>query len=288
MAKKYEELEISDDFMYGKVTQDLNLNREVLEMATGRKIEKVRFAENQKTIIATIEGKDVKLDSYVEDDEGVVYDAEMQNRSGEDTNSDPQLPKRSRYYQGMIDINILEGGARYQELKRSYIIFFCTFDPFGKGLKRYTFENICHEDMSLTLDDGATKIFFNSKGKKTGACSLSKSQEAFLHFVETGEASDDLTRKLKNKVDQIRANKKWRVEYMKALTHDQDVYDSGYADGIEQGISQGISEGIEQGISQEKLQTYTRCIENGLSKDQAKVISGLTDEQIQELSNKID
>ena len=138
------------------------------------------------------------------------------------------------------------------------------------------------------LNDGTTKIFFNSKGKSSGDGMISESQEAFLRYVETGEASDELTQRLKNKVNQIRANKRWRVEYMKALTHDQDVYDSGYADGIEQGISQGISEGIEQGISQEKLQTYTRCIENGLSKDQAKVISGLTDEQIQELSNKID
>lgn len=110
MAKAYEELEIRDDFMYGKVTEDLEITRMLLEMATGRKIENVRFAENQKTIIATMEGKDVRLDSYVEDEENVVYDSEMHNRSNEDTKSDSQLPKRSRYYQGMIDINILEGG----------------------------------------------------------------------------------------------------------------------------------------------------------------------------------
>lgn len=110
MAKAYEELEIRDDFMYGKVTEDLEITRMLLEMATGRKIENVRFADNQKTIIATMEGKDVRLDSYVEDEENVVYDSEMYNRSNEDTKSDSQLPKRSRYYQGMIDINILEGG----------------------------------------------------------------------------------------------------------------------------------------------------------------------------------
>ena len=236
MAKAYEELKISDDFMYGKVTEDLELTRMLLEMATGRKIEKVYLAENQKTIIATMEGKDVRLDSYVEDEQNVVYDSEMHNRSNEDTKSDPQLPKRSRYYQGMIDIHILEGGARYQELKQSYIVFFCTFDPFGKGLKRYTFENTCIEDPSLKLDDKSTKIFFNTKGIKDGTEKTTAEQKAFLHYVETGEATDELTKRIDGKVKEIRANKKWRSAYMKTLTHDQDVYDSGVAAGHEAGL----------------------------------------------------
>lgn len=230
-TKAYEELEIRDDFMYGKATEDLEIARRLMEMATGRTIDNLKFAENQKTIIATMDGKDVRLDSYIEDDKNVIYDSEMHNRGNEDTKSDPQLPKRSRYYQGMIDINVLEGGARYQELKRSYIVFFCTFDPFGKNLKRYTFENICLEDPELKLGDMTTKIFFNSKGIFDGTSPITKSQEAFLKYIETGEVSDDFTNLLANKVKEIRENRKWRSQYMKTLTHDQDIYDSGYDSG---------------------------------------------------------
>ena len=244
MAKAYEELEIRDDFMYGKVTEDLEITRMLLEMATGRKIENVRFAENQKTIIATMEGKDVRLDSYVEDEENVVYDSEMHNRSNEDTKSDSQLPKRSRYYQGMIDINILEGGSRYQKLRQSYIVFFCTFDPFEKGLKRYTFENTCIEDPSLRLNDKSTKIFFNTKGTKEGIEKTTDSQKAFLYYVETGKATDELTNRIDRKVKEIREDKKWRSAYMKTLTHDQDIYDSGLVVGHESGLKEGHTDGL--------------------------------------------
>ena len=46
----------------------------------------------------------------------------------------------------MIDLNLLERGADYKELKKSYVIFICPFDQFQEGLHKYTFENQCKED----------------------------------------------------------------------------------------------------------------------------------------------
>lgn len=48
-----------------------------------------------------------------------------------------------RYYQGMIDLNILEKGGDYNKLKKSYVIFICTFAPYGQGRHLYTFEYLC-------------------------------------------------------------------------------------------------------------------------------------------------
>ena len=42
------------------------------------------------------------------------------------------LPKRARYYRGMIDLNILEKGKDYNQLKKSYVIFICNYDPFSR------------------------------------------------------------------------------------------------------------------------------------------------------------
>ena len=78
--------------------------------------------------------------------------------------SNKNLPKRSRYYQGLTNQNTIEKGANYKELKESFIIFICTFDPFHQGMAQYTFENLCLEDTELKLDDGAKKIFFNTNG----------------------------------------------------------------------------------------------------------------------------
>lgn len=72
------------------------------------------------------DGKGVRLDVYAADDEKTVYDIEMQ------ATSNKNLPKRSRYYQGMIDLNLIKKGEDYKTLRKSYIIFICIFDPFGK------------------------------------------------------------------------------------------------------------------------------------------------------------
>ena len=60
-------------------------------------------------------------------------------------------PKRTRYYQGMIDMDELKKGQYYTELKESFIIFICTFDPFGENLPMYTFRHRCIEKEGLEL-----------------------------------------------------------------------------------------------------------------------------------------
>ncbi|HCI17043.1 MAG TPA: hypothetical protein DFH32_00280 [Lachnospiraceae bacterium] len=71
----------------------------------------------------------MKLDMYLEDENGRVVDTEMQNKSQNKVVQE-ELPLRVRYYQGMIDQEILPSGTDYIFLKETYIIFICTCDPF--------------------------------------------------------------------------------------------------------------------------------------------------------------
>ena len=49
VAKKYEELDFTDDFMFGKVLyHNPDLCRELLELILNRKIKKICFPETQK------------------------------------------------------------------------------------------------------------------------------------------------------------------------------------------------------------------------------------------------
>lgn len=93
---------------------------------------------------------------YVEDGNR-AFNLEMQ------ATSQGELPYRSRYYQGMIDLNCIEKGEDYDELKESYIIFICTFDPFEKRMAQYMFENLCEEDPAICLNDGTKKSFLIQK-----------------------------------------------------------------------------------------------------------------------------
>ncbi len=103
--------------------------------------------------------KGVRLDVYM-DDGHTVYNVEMQARRK------PHLPYRIRYYHSEIDSSLIWRGAKYSELKPCYMIFICKFDPFGKGLYKYTFTNRCHEVDGLELGDDAYTLFFSTVGTK--------------------------------------------------------------------------------------------------------------------------
>lgn len=45
----------------------------------------------------------------------------------------------------------MKQGQSYDKLKKQYIIFICTGDPFGRGLYKYTFCNLCKEMTDLEL-----------------------------------------------------------------------------------------------------------------------------------------
>lgn len=206
--KLFDELTIADDFMFGVVMRNPELCKPLLEMLLGIRIERIEYQETQKIIDLTADSKSVRLDVYVEDEKHSVYDIEMQ------TSSKRNLPKRSRYYQGMIDLNLIDKGADYEELNKSFVIFICTFDLFGEGRHIYTFENRCTQNTGLLLNDGAIKVFVNTKGKG--------------------------------------GDEKWRRDYMTLYMREREIFkearEEGYAEGRERGLEDGLKQGLEDGM----------------------------------------
>ena len=123
------------------------------------------------------------------------------------TSTSPDLPKRSRYYQGMIDFELIEKGCRYRELNRSFIIFICTFDPFDDGRCIYTFENRCRQDPALVLNDETQKIFLNSKGDMS---EVPEDLRAFLEYLNGKASEHPFIIRLDDEVHKARRNENWR------------------------------------------------------------------------------
>ena len=205
MLKPIDELTIADDFMFGAVMRNPKYCKPLLEMILDVKIRRIRYPELQKTLDERYGSKSIRLDVYVEDDVGTIYNVEIQ------TTDKKNLSKRARYYQGMIDLHILEKGEDYTELRKSFVIFICTYDPFGKGRRAYTFENLCREDMSVTLGDEATKIVLNTKGT---VGEIRGELKALLRYMDGFAPEDDYTRELDGAVTAIRNDDEWRREYM--------------------------------------------------------------------------
>lgn len=263
MGKRFEELEFKDDFMFGVIMRNPKYCKPFLETILGIKISHIEYPKSQETIDLSSDAKSVRLDIYVEDGKGTVYNIEMQ------TTGNKGLPKRMRYYQGMIDLNILEKGSSYKNLKKSFVIFVCTFDLFGKGFHVYTFENRCVQDLELPLGDDTTKIILNTKGTKDD---VSQEMKRLLNFIDGQKPEDDFTRELAEAVQSVRDNEKWRLDYM--------TLQMSYQEKFEQGV--------EQGVGQEKIESAMRMIEAGrLSVDDIAIYSGLALEQVLELQKEL-
>ena len=133
MGKQYEELGITDAFMFAKVMSNKEICKPVLEQILNIKIRDIEYLDYEETIQIAPGSKSIRLDIYVEDDKNTVFNLEMQTTNYE------ELPKRSRYYQDIIDLKLIEKGQSYDILKTSYVIFICTFDFFEKNRSIYVF-----------------------------------------------------------------------------------------------------------------------------------------------------
>lgn len=220
--QRWENLKISNDFMFAKVMRNPELCKGMLERLLDISIDHIEYPEEQKVIDISKDSKNVRLDVYLKDDKGTVYNVEIQ------TTNSYNLPKRTRFYQGMIDLNAIEKGVDYRELPQSFVIFICTFDAFKQGCFRYTFQNMCEEDNKLQLKDGTTKIFFNTAGTRGR---ISKSTQNILQFIESNTVGDDFTQKLLQEIQKIKENKEWKVEYMTLLMREQEKFNDGIAVG---------------------------------------------------------
>ena len=237
--KTYKELSFTDDFLFCNIMQNNpDICKELVELLLDRKVGKVAYSETQKSIDLALEQKGVRLDVYFEDDLSTAYNIEMQ------TSNTGNLPKRSRYYQGTVDLNMISSGAGYDELKTSYIIFINTFDLFGKGFPKYTFENICQESSDLHLDDGAVKVFINAKSTIPG---MSPELKGFLRYLCGENPDTPLTDRIQNEVVKSRNNVRWERIYMLLEEKYKAFFAEGRAEGRELGLEEGRARGREEG-----------------------------------------
>ena len=281
MAKAYEELELKDDFMFSVIMRDPKYVKPFLETILRIKIAKIEYPEVQKNIDIAAGAKGIRLDVYVEDEKHTVFNLEMQ------TTTARNLPKRMRYYQGMIDLNILEKGDDYNHLKKSYVIFICTFDPFGLGRHIYTFENRCSEDTALTLNDGTVKIILNTKGTMDD---VSPEMKRLLDYVDGKGVSDTFTRDLEEAVQSARQNEKWRLDYMTLQQEYRERFQEGRIEGIKEGKIVGLKEGKREGVKEGKIVGKVETLYEELHMTVAEIAEKLviSEEEVQKIVDALE
>lgn len=203
--QKWENLTLANNFIFYKVMrQHPKACQHLIEMLLGIKIERMEMS-NEETIEIDHDSHGIRLDVYVKDT-GQIFDVEMQSTDTKD------LPERSRYYQGLMDLDALKSGQKYKDLKTSHVIFICMEDIFHNNLPICTFENICLEDGKTKLNDRAYKHFFIARN----CAKMIEDEEvrAFFEFLTTNKSADNFTSDLYNYVTNAKHNMQWRVQYM--------------------------------------------------------------------------
>ena len=228
--------------------------------------------ETQKTLKLGADVHGVRFDAFVESSK-LWADIEMQPGK-------KPLAKRARYYQANIDLDFLEQGHSYEELKPSYVIFICTEDPFGKDEAVYFFRS-WDVEKGLPIEDLSYKIILNT------ACSPEKVPEklkAFYEYLNDPKKSQasELTRMIDARVRKFNSGD-WRRKYM---TFEQMLNErgrEGEAIGLEKGRSEGEAIGLEKGIAQEKREIAKSMKAKNIPTADIAEITGLSAEEVEEL-----
>lgn len=273
IVRTFESLTFADDFVFCNVlSENPTLCKEIAELLIGRKINRIVDISQQKSIKETVDGKGVRFDVEFTDELGKIYDIEMQ-RSSDD------LPKRTRYYNSLVDLETLKRGKNYKELKDVYILFICTFDPFKKGLHKYTVHSNIKEDPSIEFDDGSTKIFYSTMYKEEN---ISNGVKRFLNYVRYGIIKDDLTERIDEKVKKLLNSEERREEYMTLA----EQYKWYQREGFNEGLAEGRAEGRAEGHSEERSlirKLRSLMIKDGRKEEFDSALSSDNDDMLESL-----
>lgn len=243
-SKTLQELNLTDDFLFDVATEELENCKAIIELTTGLRLKSLKWKSGQK-VIHNLPGKrGVRLDFIAESEDGRIFDVEMQNRN------EGNIPKRTRFYQALIDAPILKSGERgFDKMNPLYIIIICNYDPYGKKKYCYTFDNQCKEIPRLRLGDEVTKLLLSTRGENKEE--VSKELVDFLHYVtesnENGlpDECDERLKRLHESIREIKASADMEVEYMKMEERERIIRDEGKQIGIINGKIESVLELLE-------------------------------------------
>ncbi len=184
LREEFKRLDITNAVMFALVMmRNPNLCRWVISASIGREIDEVDVVTTEKTIIAGVGSKNVRLDAVAQAG-GEVFDVEMQvARVGD-------IPRRARYYHSMLDIEFLNGGDDYAELPNSYVIFIGVGPLLGRSFEPAATRmfKMCDLATGRPIGDGAVTVILDASAWETAGGDLGE----MLEFVERGDEASAL------------------------------------------------------------------------------------------------
>ena len=211
------------------------------------KITAVKRRENEHPVnyLAFDDERGVRFDAIIEDDRERFYDVEMQ------VANQPGLGKRVRYYQAQIDQETLKKGEDYDDLRESYVIFFCAFDPCGQDRRLYQFHYYEDTDRQLRLPTNSHVILINALGTQG---QITPELAAVLDVMNRRrDNANPLAVRLVKEIDDYNRDKKRRRALMNLKMRLKDERRLGLSEGRDE-MALGLIHALQaQGMPQKQI-----------------------------------
>ena len=275
-----EELNLMNNFLFHTIVTQGEDGEEfcriVLSTILGKPIRKVRVIAQQSILGIDTNKHGIRLDAYVEDVselvklEGVemtdaevipdIYDIEPNNTYEKST-----LPKRMRYYHGLIDTKHLNIGLDYDRLPRVVIIVILPYDPFGLNRMVYTIKNQCVEEPNLPYEDGAVKIFLYTKGTEGNPSQDLLDMLKYLEETNEKNIVNEDINQIHKFVEKAKHRKEVGVQYMRLWEENIQMKKAAHEAGLAEGREAGLVEGREVGLVEGRKAGLVEGREAGLA-----------------------
>lgn len=128
----------------------------------------------------------------------------------------------------------------------------------------YTFSNICEEDHSIILEDGAKRVMVNAGGsiKKEQIKITDPALFELFYYLQTNAAENSFTRTIKKKVMEVISEDEWRREYMDFEIKIREREELAEQRGLRRGLQKGMQQGMQQGMKEGLQLANQRAIDN--------------------------
>ncbi len=211
---------------------DIGACQYVLRVLTGNRKLQLKKVKTQY-VFPQIDAHDAQLDVLAESMEGKIYALEIQRK---DDGIDH--PRRSRFYEAMIDSRFLEKGKEYSKLPDVTLLYICSGDFMKNKTSLWTVEKYQGRS-GRTYEDGLCTQYV-SAGIKDGT-----EVARLMEYFQTADPDDMSHGKLSERVHFLKCEKEGQ-KIMCEVT--EQFWKWGFEEGERRGERRGEQRGERRGI----------------------------------------
>lgn len=236
LQKELREMNVIDNFLFSEIMADEKRGKEacrlILSRVLNREIGDIEFTPEKIVPGVSEKNHGIRMDAYITEHTGDVEKGKDTIRIFDiepDKNEDKKsmLPRRSRYYTDLIDVQLLETSTEYDKLPEMISIFILSYDPFGMNEMVYEVGNMIKTHPEISYNDGIRRIFLYVDGELSkGAGESEKKLQSLLRYIGKSKEeniTDKEIEELDDIVKQVKSKKDVGVRYMKSWEWEKEI-----------------------------------------------------------------